>query len=178
MKKTPTPLQDSFLIVPTWHTDHRGGFMETFRASDWEPPFPNVTFIQDNEAHSYYGVIRGMHYQKGEYAQAKLVRVLQGEIIDYIIDLRPSSSTYLQHFHCILSEENKHQLFIPKGFAHGYGVLSEKAQVLYKVDAPYAPDSEAGISPHDPFFQLDWKIPLEKQHTRERDLNWPLWKKK
>ncbi len=122
---------------------------------------------------SSYGVIRGLHFQEGSSAQAKLVRVLQGRIIDIVVDLRPSSATYMQQFRTELSAENKQQLFVPKGFAHGYAVVSESATVLYKVDAPYAPKSEGGISPHDPQFSFDWGIPLEQQQINDRDLNWP-----
>ena len=114
-----------------------------------------------------------MHFQKGKNAQAKLVRVTQGNIIDIVVDLRPSSSTYMQSFRIELSAENKQQLFVPKGFAHGYAVISESATVLYKVDAPYAPEAEGGLSPCDPYFSFDWGVPTAQQQINERDLNWP-----
>lgn len=147
--------------------------MEAFQQESFTAQIGPVDFIQDNEAQSSYGVIRGLHFQEGSSAQAKLVRVLQGRIIDIVVDLRPSSTTYMQQFRIELSAENKQQLFVPKGFAHGYAVVSENATVLYKVDAPYAPKSEGGISPRDPQFSFDWEIPLEQQQINDRDLNWP-----
>ena len=147
--------------------------MEAFQQESFTAQIGSVDFIQDNEVQSSYGVIRGLHFQEGSSAQAKLVRVLQGRIIDIVVDLRPSSATYMQQFRTELSAENKQQLFVPKGFAHGYAVVSESATVLYKVDALYAPKSEGGISPRDPQFSFDWGIPLEQQQINERDLNWP-----
>lgn len=147
--------------------------MEAFQKESFTAQIGLVNFIQDNEAQSSYGVIRGLHFQEGSSAQAKLVRVLQGRIIDIVVDLRPSSTTYMQQFRIELSAENKQQLFVPKGFAHGYAVVSERATVLYKVDAPYAPKSVGGISPRDLQFSFDWEIPLEQQKINDRDLNWP-----
>ncbi|MEN8768058.1 MAG: dTDP-4-dehydrorhamnose 3,5-epimerase [Candidatus Arcticimaribacter sp.] len=173
MKYTATPLKDCWVITPQLIQDERGSFMEAFQQESFTAQIGSVDFIQDNEAQSSYGVIRGLHFQEGSSAQAKLVRVLQGRIIDIVIDLRPSSTTYMQQFRTALSAENKQQLFVPKGFAHGYAVVSERATVLYKVDAPYAPKSERGISPRDSQFLFDWGIPLEQQQINERDLNWP-----
>jgi dTDP-4-dehydrorhamnose 3,5-epimerase len=147
--------------------------MEAFQKESFTAQIGLVNFIQDNEAQSSYGVIRGLHFQEGSSAQAKLVRVLQGRIIDIVVDLRPSSTTYMQQFRIELSAENKQQLFVPKGFAHGYAVVSERATVLYKVDAPYDPKSVGGISPRDLQFSFDWEIPLEQQKINDRDLNWP-----
>lgn len=173
MKYTATPLKDCWVITPQLIQDDRGSFMEAFQQESFMAQIGPVDFIQDNEAQSSYGVIRGLHFQEGSSAQAKLVRVLQGRIIDIVVDLRPSSTTYMQQFRIELSAENKQQLFVPKGFAHGYAVVSENATVLYKVDAPYAPKSEGGISPRDLQFSFDWEIPLEQQQINDRDLNWP-----
>lgn len=173
MKYTATPLKDCWLITPQLIEDKRGSFMEAFQKESFTAQIGLVNFIQDNEAQSSYGVIRGLHFQEGSSAQAKLVRVLQGRIIDIVVDLRPSSTTYMQQFRIELSAENKKQLFVPKGFAHGYAVVSERATVLYKVDAPYAPKSVGGISPRDLQFSFDWEIPLEQQKINDRDLNWP-----
>lgn len=147
--------------------------METFQEASFHKNIGPVSFIQDNESHSVYGVIRGLHFQKGGKAQAKLVRVIQGCILDIVVDLRPASPTYLEHLQVELSAKNKQQLYVPKGFAHGYAVTSEEAIVSYKVDAPYAPEAEGGLSPRDPQFSLDWGIPLSEQKINERDLNWP-----
>ena len=147
--------------------------METFQRESFQEKIEAINFIQENEVRSNYGVIRGLHFQKDKNAQAKLIRVIQGSIIDIVVDLRPSSSTYMQSFRIELSAENKQQLFVPKGFAHGYAVISKNATVLYKVDAPYSPETEGGLSPRDPYFSFDWGIPFAQQQINERDLNWP-----
>ena len=170
---TATPLKDCWVITPQLIQDERGSFMEAYQQECFHQKIGAVHFIQDNEVYSRRGVIRGLHFQKGKNAQAKLVRVTQGNIIDIVVDLRPSSSTYMQSFRIELSVENKQQLFIPKGFAHGYAVISESATVLYKVDAPYAPEAEGGLSPCDPYFSFDWGVPTAQQQINERDLNWP-----
>ena len=173
MKYTATPLKDCWVITPQLIQDERGSFMEAFQQESFTAQIGSVDFIQDNEAQSSYGVIRGLHFQEGSSAQAKLVRVLEGRIIDIVIDLRPSSTTYMQQFRIELSAENKQQLFVPKGFAHGYAVVSERATILYKVDVPYAPETEGGISPRDPQFSFDWGVPHKQQQINDRDLNWP-----
>lgn len=170
---TDTPLEDCWVLTPQCIQDERGSFMEVFQQQSFHQKIGPVHFIQDNEVHSHFGVIRGLHFQKGKSAQAKLVRVTQGRIFDIVVDLRPSSSTYTQSFRIELSAENKQQLFVPKGFAHGYSVVSENATVLYKVDASYSPETEAGLSPRDPYFSFDWGIPIAQQQINERDLNWP-----
>lgn len=170
---TATPLKDCWVITPQLIQDKRGSFMETYQQERFRQKIGEVHFIQDNEVHSYHGVIRGLHFQKGKNAQAKLVRVTQGNIIDIVVDLRFSSSTYMQSFRIELSAENKQQLFVPKGFAHGYAVISESAKVIYKVDAPYVPEAEGGLSPRDPYFSFDWGVPTAQQQINERDLNWP-----
>lgn len=173
MKYTTTSLNDCWLIQPHFIADERGFFMEAYQQESFHEKIGPVHFVQDNEAQSNYGVIRGLHFQKGKDAQAKLIRVIEGSIIDIVVDLRPASSTYLKSLRLELSAENKEQLFVPKGFAHGYAVISKRATVLYKVDAPYSPKSESGLSPHDPYFSFDWGIPREVQQMNERDLNWP-----
>ena len=161
------------MITPQQIKDERGSFMETFQRESFQEKIEAINFIQENEVRSNYGVIRGLHFQKDKNAQAKLIRVIQGSIIDIVVDLRPSSSTYMQSFRIELSAENKQQLFVPKGFAHGYAVISKNATVLYKVDAPYSPETEGGLSPRDPYFSFDWGIPFAQQQINERDLNWP-----
>ena len=168
-----TPLEDCWVIIPSLIQDKRGSFMEAYQQHSFHKKIGPVHFIQDNEVHSHYGVIRGLHFQKDKSAQAKLVRVTQGSIVDIVVDLRPSSSTYRKSFRIELSAENKKQLYVPKGFAHGYAVVSESATVLYKVDAPYSPETEGGLSPRDPYFSFDWGIPEAQQQINERDLNWP-----
>lgn len=147
--------------------------METYKTALFQDKIGEVDFIQDNEAVSSYGVIRGLHFQKGNDAQAKLIRVVHGNIVDIVVDLRPSSLTYLKQYRIELSAENKKQLYVPKGFAHGYAVTSSQAIVTYKVDAPYNPAAEGGISPLDPHFSFDWGVPIEDQQINDRDLNWP-----
>ena len=178
MKINETPLKGCFELTPQTHQDERGSFTEFYNREKLQAALPSLDFIQDNEVVSQYGVIRAMHFQRGEAAQTKLVRVLQGSIIDIVVDLRPTSSTYLQHHRVELSAENKTQLYIPKGFAHGYSVISSTATVLYKVDAPYTPQKEAGISPLDPFFNFDWGVEKGKEIISKRDLNWPLFNEK
>ena len=170
---TATPLKNCCVITPQQIKDERGSFMETFQQESFQEKIEAINFIQENEVRSNYGVIRGLHFQKDKNAQAKLIRVIQGSIIDIVVDLRPSSSTYMQSFRIELSAENKQQLFVPKGFAHGYAVISKNATVLYKVDAPYSPETEGGLSPRDPYFSFDWGIPIAHQQIKERDLNWP-----
>lgn len=147
-----------WVIEPKVFSDARGYFMEAFKQSEFEANVGKVNFIQDNESKSSYGVLRGLHYQKGEFSQAKLVRVIKGEVLDVAIDIRKSSPTFGQHVAVLLSEENKRQLFIPRGFAHGFVVLSEEAIFTYKVDNVYAPQAEAGIIYNDPQINIDWGV--------------------
>ena len=168
-----TKLKGCWIIRPKVFEDPRGYLMESFKRDAFHKNIGNVEFVQENETLSSYGVIRGMHFQKGASAQAKLVRVVHGEVLDVVIDLRKESPTFKQHFSISLSAENKQQLFIPKGFAHGFAVRSKTARVLYKVDAVYQPESEAGISPLDPAFSIDWGIDLSDQQIHPRDLQWP-----
>ena len=174
MNSYPTPLHGCFEIVPQFYSDERGSFAETYNRERLASTLGQTQFIQDNEVVSKQGVIRGMHFQKGSFAQAKLIRVLSGSIIDIVVDLRPDSPTYLKQHRVELSADNHKQLFVPKGFAHGYSVCSSSATVLYKVDAPYAPEAEGGIAPLDPYFAFDWGLKKGEEIISERDLNWPL----
>lgn len=148
-----------WVIEPKVFCDSRGYFMEAFKQSEFEQHVGAVNFIQDNESKSSYGVLRGLHYQKGEFAQAKLVRVIKGEVLDVAIDIRKDSPTFGKHVAVKLSEENKRQLFIPRGFAHGFVVLSQEAIFTYKVDNVYAPQAEAGIIYNDPQIGIEWGVP-------------------
>jgi dTDP-4-dehydrorhamnose 3,5-epimerase len=177
MEFKETKLKECFEIYPKKHDDERGYFIETYRKS-WQPHETafSQSFVQDNQSFSHYGTIRGLHFQTGAYAQAKLVRVLVGEILDVAVDLRRGSPTYGQHISVSLSAENNHQLWIPKGFAHGFSVLSETAVVCYKCDAYYNRDAEGGIHPLDNSLNIDWGVPVEKQRVSEKDLVLPLFK--
>lgn len=169
MKIISTPLKDLYILEPKVFGDQRGYFMESFRAEEFDNELFGTCFIQDNESKSNYGVIRGLHYQMPPFSQAKLVRVIQGEILDVAVDMRRSSPTFGKHFSLELSSENKLQLFIPKGFAHGFSVLSNEAVVLYKCDNYYAPESEAGVLWSDPQLAVDWKIPAGSTIISEKD---------
>ena len=151
-----TKLDGVVIITPEIHQDARGYFMETWRQDLFDQNVRKTTFIQDNESKSSYGVFRGFHYQKGEYAQAKLVRVIKGTVLDFAIDIRKSSKTFGQYVAIELSEKNKKQLFVPRGFAHGFAVLSQAAIFTYKVDNVYAPQAEAGIRWCDPQIGVNW----------------------
>ena len=171
MKYIKTKIQDVFIIEPKVFEDNRGYFMETFRQEDFEQNIGKINFIQDNESKSEYGVFRGLHFQKGEWSQAKLVRVLQGRVLDVAVDIRKSSPTFGKYVMVELSEENKRQFFIPRGFAHGFLVLSEKAVFTYKVDNKYMPSAEAGIKFDDPDINIEWPLDKDKMIFSEKDLN-------
>ena len=149
---------------------NRGYFFEAWKKSDFEAHVGKVDFIQDNESKSSYGVLRGLHYQKGEYSQAKLVRVIKGKVLDVAVDLRKSSPTFGKHVMVELSEDNKRQLFIPRGFAHGFLVLSPEAVFTYKVDNIYAPAHEASIRWNDPQIGINWPIDQKDVVTSPKDL--------
>jgi dTDP-4-dehydrorhamnose 3,5-epimerase len=171
MQTENTKLEGCVVVTPKLFADERGYFMESYRES-WLDSLPSFSgnFVQDNQSLSCYGTIRGLHFQTGAHAQSKLVRVLQGTILDVAVDLRPGSSTYGEHLSIELSEENSRQLWIPKGFAHGFSVLSEVAVVCYKCDAYYNKDAEGGIHPLDADLAIDWQIPTAKQRISEKDL--------
>jgi dTDP-4-dehydrorhamnose 3,5-epimerase len=158
MKFTEQELEGVWVIEPKVFLDERGYFMESFKKEVFEQYIGAVNFVQDNESKSTRGVLRGLHYQTGGYAQAKLVRALQGRVLDVIVDLRKSSPTFGKHLAVELTDENKKQLFIPRGFAHGFLVLSEEAVFSYKVDNIYNPSYEASLLWCDPTLNIDWKI--------------------
>ena len=162
------------LVEPKVFTDNRGYFFESYNENLFIQNGIAFRFVQDNQSGSSYGVIRGLHYQLPPYAQAKLVRVLSGTILDVAVDIRVGSPTYGKSFSLELSAENKKQLFIPVGFAHGFSVLTESAEVLYKCDAFYNKESDAGISYNDPALGIDWKIPAGKVIVSDKDKTLPL----
>ena len=170
MKFTPQSIPDVVLIEPTVHGDNRGYFVETFRQDLFEKAVGyQVNFIQDNESKSTKGVLRGLHYQLPPYTQAKLVRVIEGSVLDVAVDIRKSSPTFGQHVAVELTAESKRQLFVPHGFAHGFVVLSDSAIFAYKVDNYYAPQHDRGIAFDDKDLAIDWQLPLEILQLSEKD---------
>lgn len=158
MNYVETKIKGVWVLEPQVFEDTRGYFMETYQQEDFDAHVGKVCFIQDNESKSTYGVLRGLHYQKGEWSQAKLVRVIKGCVLDVAVDLRKTSPTFGRYVAVELSEKNKCQLFIPRGFAHGFVVLSEEAVFAYKVDNKYMPSSEASIKYNDPTININWTI--------------------
>lgn len=170
MKATETKLKGCFIIEPSVFGDSRGYFFESYN----ELKFKELTgvaplFLQDNQSSSSYGVLRGLHQQTGEFAQAKLVRVLEGKVLDVAVDVREGSETYGQYVAVELSAENKLQLFIPRGFLHGFAVLSEIATFFYKCDNLYNKESEDGVNPLDETLAIDWRIPVDKIILSDKD---------
>ena len=176
MTVTETEIKGLFIIEPKVFQDSRGYFFESFNQKALEKSGIHIEFVQDNQSKSQYGVIRGLHYQADPYAQSKLIRVLDGEIFDVALDLRKDSKTYGKHFGLILSSDDKNQLLIPTGFAHGFSVLSEKATVFYKCDAFYQPGAEGGIRYNDPDLAIDWHVDPAKAIVSEKDKQLPLFK--
>ena len=177
MNITETKLKGCFIVEPKVFGDKRGYFFESFNTKQFEGVLnAKVNFVQDNQSFSSYGVLRGLHLQKGNNAQAKLVRVLLGKVLDVAVDLRKGSPTYGQHVAIELSAENKKQLFIPRGFAHGFIVLSKTAEFFYKVDNNYAPQSEGGLLFNDPELGIDWQVDEDKILVAEKDYKHPLLK--
>ena len=176
MEYKETKIKGVFIIEPKVFQDARGYFMEAWKQQEFDEHVGPTLFIQDNESKSSYGVLRGLHYQKGDASQAKLVRVIKGKVLDVAVDIRKSSPTFGQHVMVELSEENKRQFFIPRGFAHGFLVLSDEAIFTYKVDNPYAPQCDAGIRWNDPDLGIEWPIDPAKVLTSEKDLKQPLLK--
>lgn len=177
MKFLHTPLNDCIVMTPAIFSDSRGSFYESYKKGVFDEALGyEVNFVQDNESFSSKGVVRGLHFQKGEYAQAKLVRVIQGAVLDVAVDLREESSTYGQHFSIELSSDNKKQLFIPRGFAHGFVVLSDTAIFSYKCDNYYHKESESGIIYNDPILNIDWKLPNGHLQLSKKDLELPHFK--
>ncbi len=169
MEYIKTDVEGVFILEPKVFGDARGYFMETFRQEDFERAVGPVTFVQDNEARSSRGGLRGLHYQKGEYSQAKLVRVIKGSVLDVAVDLRKGSPTFLKHVAVELTGENKRQLFIPRGFAHGFLVLSPEAVFCYKVDNVYAPQAEGSIRFDDPTIGIQWPMPADELLLSPKD---------
>ena len=177
MKVIETEIEGVFILEPQVFGDDRGYFFESFSLKHFEEKVSKTVFVQDNESKSKYGVLRGLHYQLPPYTQAKLVRVVKGRVLDVAVDIRKGSPTFGKYVAVELSEENKLQFFLPKGFAHGFAVLSEEAIFQYKCDEYYAPDYEGAICFDDPDLGIDWRLPLEdiilsekdKKHPRLRD---------
>lgn len=169
----PTPIPDLIVFEPQVWPDERGYFYESYNRRTWEAAGLSVDFVQDNQARSTRGVLRGLHYQTGEMAQAKLVRVVEGEVLDVVVDLRESSKTYGQWYGVRLSAENKRQLFVPRGFAHGYIVLSETAEFVYKCDNYYSKAHEGGLRFDDRALNIDWAFDLKQVLVSEKDLALP-----
>ena len=169
MRTTKTSIEGLIIIEPLVFNDDRGYFLESYNKNKLETILPNIEFVQDNESKSIKGVLRGLHFQKPPFDQSKLVRCIRGEILDVAVDLRKSSSTYGKWESVILSDTNKKQFFIPRGFAHGFIVLSDEAVFAYKVDNYYAPQFDSGIAWNDPELAIDWKLSPEKIIISERD---------
>jgi dTDP-4-dehydrorhamnose 3,5-epimerase len=171
MKITPTNFDDLFIIEPTVYGDARGYFFESFHQKKFEAATGiQCEFVQDNQSHSSYGVIRGLHMQVPPMAQAKLVRVLKGKVLDVVVDLRKEKSTYGKSYAIELSAENKKQLYIPRGFAHGIAVISEDAEFFYKCDNYYSPENERGIIYNDASLNIDWRIDVGERIISDKDL--------
>ena len=164
-----TSIEDVVIIEPRLFKDERGYFFESFNQREFEEKVCKATFVQDNESKSGYGVIRGLHYQKPPFAQSKLVRVIKGAVLDVAVDIRKGSPTFGQHVAVELTEENHRQFFIPRGFAHGFSVLSEEVIFQYKCDEFYHPEAEGAIAWNDAELGIGWKIPLEKVLVSEKD---------
>ena len=176
MKCLKTEIQDLYVIEPSVFEDERGYFLESFNLEKFQENIGFVEFVQDNESKSFKGVLRGLHYQKPPFNQAKLVRCIEGRVLDVAVDIRKGSPTYGKHVAIELSGENKKQVFVPKGFAHGFSVLSESAVITYKVDNRYAPKYDAGIRFDDEALQIDWGLPQEEVQLSEKDKNLPSFK--
>jgi len=169
MEIVKTGIEGLLIIKPRVFEDARGYFFESYSQREFEEKVGKINFVQDNESKSSYGVLRGLHFQTGPYTQSKLVRCVRGRVLDVAVDLRAGSPTYGKHAFCEISEENHCQFFIPKGFAHGFVVLSPEAVFQYKCDEFYHPESEGGIQALDPALGIDWRIPAEKMLLSEKD---------
>lgn len=174
MKLTQTPLHGCIVIEPTLLSDNRGTFQEVYQKQQLDKVLGyTVNFVQDNQSFSTKGVLRGLHFQKGEFAQAKLVRVVQGKVLDVAVDIRQNSPTFGQYYAVELSSENNKQLFVPRGFAHGFVVLSDTAILSYKCDNYYNKEAEGGIVFNDPELNIDWGLSSVHLKMSEKDLNLP-----
>lgn len=180
MEVIKTAIEGVVIIEPYLFKDGRGYFFESFNQNEFKKKVCNTTFVQDNESKSCYGVIRGLHYQKPPFAQNKLVRVVKGSVLDVAVDIRKGSPTFGQHIAVELTEENHRQFFIPRGFAHGFSVLSKEVVFQYKCDNFYAPECEGALAWDDPDLGIDWRIPMDKVllsekdrlHSRLKDAEW------
>lgn len=174
VKIEQTPLKDSFILTPTIYNDERGSFHETFNDILFKKVSgQKVNFVQDNQSTSSFGALRGMHYQVGKMAQAKLVRAIEGRVLDIVVDMRKESETFGKHFSVILDDITKKQLFVPRGFAHGFITLSPTSKFAYKCDNFYDKASERGIIYNDATLQLDWHLPNDKLIISDKDLKLP-----
>lgn len=171
-----TKIPGLLIIEPKLFVDERGYFFESYNQKAFSSAVGNITFVQDNESKSSYGVLRGLHFQFPPYAQSKLVRVIEGNVLDIAVDIRKNSPTYGQYVSVELTGESHRQLFIPKGFAHGFVVLSQQAVFQYKCDEFYHPEAEGAIAWNDPDLAIDWQIPVEDMILSERDKHHPLFK--
>lgn len=180
MEVIKTDIDGAVIIEPRIFRDERGYFFESFSQRDFQEKVCNTVFVQDNESKSSYGVLRGLHFQKPPYAQSKLVRVIKGAVLDVAVDIRKGSPTFGQHVAVELTEDNHRQFFIPRGFAHGFSVLTDEVIFQYKCDNFYAPQSEGALAWDDPDLGIDWRIPTDKvllsekdrHHSRLRDAEW------
>lgn len=176
MEVIKTDIEGPVIIEPRIFKDNRGYFFEVYSQKEFDEKVMQVNFVQDNQSMSTYGVIRGLHFQRPPFTQSKLVRCVRGAVLDVVVDIRKGSSTFGKHVAVELTEENHRQFFIPRGFAHGFAVLSDVAIFEYKCDNFYAPQADAGILLKDESLGIDWRIPLEKAILSEKDLKHPLLK--
>lgn len=180
MEVIKTDIEGVVIIEPRIFRDDRGYFFESFSQREFQEKVCNTVFVQDNESKSSYGVLRGLHFQKPPYAQSKLVRVIKGAVLDVAVDIRKGSPTFGQHVAVELTEDNHRQFFIPRGFAHGFSVLTDEVIFQYKCDNFYAPQSEGALAWDDPDLDIDWRLPAEKvilsekdrHHSRLKDADW------
>jgi dTDP-4-dehydrorhamnose 3,5-epimerase len=177
MKFIETKISDLIIIEPTVFGDSRGYFLESYNQKKFEEFVGKISFVQDNESKSFKGVLRGLHFQKPPFEQAKLVRCIEGEVLDVAVDIRKNSKTYGNHVAVLLSGENKRQLFVPRGFAHGFLVLSDSATFAYKVDNTYAPDHDAGIQWKDKELNIQWDMEDSEVIISEKDAELPFFSK-
>lgn len=174
MNVVKTAIDGVYIIEPKIFGDERGYFFESYSQREFDEKIRPIKFVQDNESKSRYGVLRGLHFQKGKYSQSKLVRVVHGRVLDVAVDIRKGSPTFGQYVAVELTAENKRQLFIPRGFAHGFSVLSDEAVFQYKCDNAYAPSEEGSIAWNDPTINIDWKIPAADVILSEKDKHHPM----
>ena len=173
MRVIETGIEGVLILEPRVFEDQRGYFFESFNLKEFEAKVGHVDFVQDNESKSSYGVVRGLHFQKGDHCQAKLVRVVKGAVLDVAVDIRKGSPTFGKHVAVELTESNHLQFFLPKGMAHGFSVLSDEAVFQYKCDNFYCPESEGAIAWDDPDLGIDWRIPADKVILSEKDRHHP-----